>query len=193
MSINSLDVVSQSVFHKALAYNIPTISNTQYSSLSFDKQERYLKRLQSQVLQQRYQNFRLDQTSMQADFAITSLVLSLESILFNHSTQVEDLKLLSFICNRAIHACNFDIFQERIEALISNILNQVQNDFQKEHILRQYQKACLKHGEFSKVLHTIHNPQTTEFESDADVEQTPNRSIVEKIRTQLVALLPDKQ
>ena len=193
MSKTKLDVVSQSVFHKALAYNIPTISNTQYSALNFDQQERYLKRLQSQVLQQRYQNFRLDKTSMQADFAIISLVLSLESTLFNYFTQVEDSELLSFIYNRAIHSCNFEIFQERLESLISNISNQIPSDLQKGHIMRQYQRACLKHSEFSKVLYKIQNPQITEVESETDIEETPNRSIVEQIRTQLVALLPDKQ
>jgi len=199
----SLDIKSQSVFQRALAYRLPVISEVEFNNLTYEKQEQYLKSLRSQVFEIHQSQSRLDFASMHADFAITSFVISLESAIFNYAIQPLDSELVSYILNRAIHCCNFPILEDRIENLLDEISDQVSNDFQVRHIFNKYMQAGIKCADFQDILDSIRPDPIIELlaaiePSDqqelSHIEETKDEkpSIIQQIRTQLIALLPDK-
>lgn len=201
-SLSTLDIPSQSVFQRAHAYRISTISESEFNKLNYEKQEQYLKNLRSEIFEINYSQNRLDSASMQADFAITSFVISLESAIFHNAIQPSDSELVSYILNRAIHCCNFEILEDRIENMLEEIYEDITNDFQKRHLINKYMQAGIKCAEFQETLAVLPDSRDSLiaaiFEEDPkDLPTQPEvdsakPSIIAQIRSQLVALLPEK-
>jgi len=186
----------QSVFDTAHAYGIETLAISNYNQLHGDLKDKYLRSINSQVFEINISNPRLDTDKLLSDQTVSIFLIAIESAIFNYRAEVSDTELKRFIQFKAINACNFYLFEDRLELMLTELESQIVNEFTYRHVLRQFEKASKVSHQFTSHLNAVIYGEQDDVETTEPTENVSNitkpTGMVTRLKAQLVAIFTNQ-
>lgn len=196
-NFSNLDISAKSEFAKAHTLGIKTVSQEEFLAMKYPMQESYLKKIRFQVFEFLSQDIQLTKLHTLANFDISSLLITLDSMLFEMEYQTQDKEILSYIIAKKIHVCNFLDLLERLEIVINEINANYHNQLSIKYLNSKYEKAYYSTLEFIERFNQITIPETKEASTLEITLQSespnPQKSIISLIKSQIESLITKKR